>query len=162
MLYTTILPALLLSALALAAPPPTSPSSPVLLPRTDACKADAAAGYCTTLTWTDRTAGASDAPTTDDCQDTCSRVLSEAGDWGVDFTGKPAGWRDRMVGGTCAFTVSRTSDASASQFSFLMANADILDAVGGAVSRFAGAHGGRVKAGGTMSCGGHVVKFYVG
>ncbi|KAI1379211.1 putative necrosis-inducing factor-domain-containing protein [Hypoxylon crocopeplum] len=150
-----LLPAFL-AALAAAAPSP-------LAQRQDLCAGDpSAAGFCTPLTFTDKTGGSAAAPSTSDCQQTCQGILSDAGDWGVDFAGRPAGFRDQMYLGPCQFGVSRTSDRDTSQFFFDMSNQDIVDVVGGSIRRFAGAHGGRVKAEGTMDCSGHVVKWYVG
>ncbi|KAI6080446.1 hypothetical protein F4821DRAFT_251506 [Hypoxylon rubiginosum] len=159
MLYKTALSALLFSALAIAAPP-TSPVSLLLQPRTDACSADPNIGYCKTLTYNDRTVAG--APSGDACQNTCRSVLADAGDWTVDFHGKGAGYLNIMLSSACSFAVSRVSDKDAAQFEFPMHNLDILDVIGGAVGRFAGKHGGNVKADGTMECSGHVVKWYVG
>ncbi|KAI1759883.1 putative necrosis-inducing factor-domain-containing protein [Hypoxylon sp. FL1150] len=163
MLFKTASVALLSGAVLLvaAAPPPTSPAaaaSALLRPR-DACAADPSAGYCTTLTYNDRTK--SDSPSGDACQNTCRSVLSDAGDWIVDFHGKSAGYHDTMVASTCSFAVSRVSDSDTSQIKFNMHNQDIIDVVGQAVSRFAGKHGGKVSADGTMNCSGNVVKWYV-
>jgi hypothetical protein len=44
-------------------------------------------GYCETLSYIDRTLNATDAPSSSDCQDACRGVLSDAGDWLVDFKG---------------------------------------------------------------------------
>jgi hypothetical protein len=44
-------------------------------------------GYCETLSYIDRTLNATDAPSSFDCQDACRGVLSDAGDWLVDFKG---------------------------------------------------------------------------
>jgi hypothetical protein len=44
-------------------------------------------GYCETLSYVDRTLNATDAPLASDCQDACRGVLSDAGDWLVDFKG---------------------------------------------------------------------------
>lgn len=47
------------------------------------------AGYCETLTYVDRTTSSSNPPTTANCQDTCRGILSDAGDWSVNFVGRP-------------------------------------------------------------------------
>lgn len=58
----------------------------------DFCAGDKSiAGYCTVTSYTDRTTSVSGPPTTSECQDACRGVLTDAGDWIVDFTGKPAG-----------------------------------------------------------------------
>ncbi|KAI4859724.1 hypothetical protein F4820DRAFT_462250 [Hypoxylon rubiginosum] len=158
MFHKTAILALLFGALATAAPP----SINALLRPRDACAADKSVGYCTALTYTDRTGGSSAPPTSGQCEDACRSILSDAGDWAVDFAGKPAGYRDEMVLGTCGFGVSRLSDTDTAQFSFLVHNDDMLDVIGESLSRFAGKHGGKVKADGTMDCSGHVVKWYVG
>jgi hypothetical protein len=44
-------------------------------------------GYCETLSYIDRTTTSTDPPSSADCQDACRGVLTDAGDWGVDFTG---------------------------------------------------------------------------
>ncbi|KAI1779049.1 hypothetical protein F4818DRAFT_237792 [Hypoxylon cercidicola] len=155
MFHKTVLLGLLLGALATAAP------SHLQLQQRDACAADPAAGYCKTLTYADRTDGTATS-TSDDCQNQCRAVLSDAGDWSVDFTGTGAGYIDEMVLEACQFGVSRASDTDTAQFSFDMHNQDILDVIGGAVNKFAGKHGGKIKADGTMDCSGHVVKWHVG
>jgi hypothetical protein len=56
--------------------------------QTDFCAGNKdTAGYCETLTYIDRTLNATDAPLASDCQDACRGVLSDAGDWLVDFKG---------------------------------------------------------------------------
>lgn len=45
------------------------------------------AGYCETLTYIDRTTSSPNPPTTANCQDTCRGILSDAGDWSVNFVG---------------------------------------------------------------------------
>ncbi|KAI2605361.1 putative necrosis-inducing factor-domain-containing protein [Hypoxylon fragiforme] len=130
-------------------------------PQNSFCAGDkSVAGFCTALTYTDKTDSAS--PTTSNCEDTCRGILSDAGDWGVDFAGRPAGWRDNMYIGACEFSVSREKDGDASAFAFSMKNQDILDLVDESIDRFAGKHGNKVKAEGTMNCQGHVVRWYVG
>ncbi|XXH02834.1 hypothetical protein Hte_009221 [Hypoxylon texense] len=171
MFFKTVLSGLFFGALATASLLPPSLRA-LLQPRdVDACAADKSAGYCTTLTYTDLTGAASSSssssssspiPTQEQCQAACRSVLSDAGDWGVDFHGRPAGYRDEMVLADCGFGVSRQSDADTSQFSFYVHNQDILDVIDESVRRFAGEHGGRVKAEGTMECSGYVVKWYVG
>ncbi|KAI1137508.1 putative necrosis-inducing factor-domain-containing protein [Hypoxylon sp. FL0543] len=131
-----------------------------LFARQDACVGNGAAGYCTTLSYQDNTDDSSQ--TTDDCQETCRSILSDAGDWGVDFTGKPAGYIDHMVLQACGFGIGRATDDDTSEFSFDVHNQDILDVIDESVKRFAGQHGGKVKAEGTMNCEGHVVRWYVG
>lgn len=44
-------------------------------------------GHCETLTYIDRTTTASGPPSTAECQDACRGVLTDAGDWIVDFRG---------------------------------------------------------------------------
>jgi hypothetical protein len=47
-------------------------------------------GYCNTTSYTDKWASVSGPPTLSQCQDACRGVQTDAGDWIVDFTGKPA------------------------------------------------------------------------
>ncbi|OTB04736.1 hypothetical protein M426DRAFT_320599 [Hypoxylon sp. CI-4A] len=153
---------------------PTTPSSPSLSPREDACAGDpSTAGYCTPISYTDTTTTTvtttvtnknttASAPSTSDCQQTCRSILGDAGDWGVDFAGQPAGYRDDLYLGACGFGVARETDADAAGFAFSVHNQDILDVVRGSIDRFAGSHDGRVSAEGTMECQGHVVRWFVG
>ncbi|KAI0599491.1 hypothetical protein F4775DRAFT_591281 [Biscogniauxia sp. FL1348] len=128
----------------------------------DACTGNQAdAGYCTTLTYVDRTDATAGAPTTSDCQATCRGVLQDPGDWIVQFAGVPAGGRHQMLGYACGFSVGR-GDGEPADLSFSMANQDILDILDEVTRRFGGAHGGgAVAAEGTMECQGHVAKWYV-
>ncbi|KAI1634769.1 hypothetical protein F4809DRAFT_651665 [Biscogniauxia mediterranea] len=127
----------------------------------DACTGNKAdAGYCTTLTYVDRTLSASGAPTTADCQATCRGVLQDPGDWIVEFEGVPAGGRHQMLGYACGFSVAR-GDGEPADLTFSMTNQDILDIIDEATQRFGGAHGGAVAAEGTMQCQGHVAKWYI-
>ncbi|KAK6956143.1 hypothetical protein Daesc_001415 [Daldinia eschscholtzii] len=156
MLYKTLL-VTLFTALAAAIPSP-------LIQRQDACAGDkSVAGYCKTLSYTDRTgASSTSAPSSSDCQQTCRGVLGDAGDWGVDFKNRPAGYRDNLYLGPCEFGVSRETDGDSSQFSFSMHNQDIVDVIDEVIKRYAGQHDGKVRAEGTMDCSGHVVRWYVG
>lgn len=45
-------------------------------------------GYCDTITFADQTTTSPRPPTTAECQDTCRGILSDAGDWIVDFRGR--------------------------------------------------------------------------
>ncbi|KAI1391880.1 putative necrosis-inducing factor-domain-containing protein [Hypoxylon trugodes] len=157
MLRATILLPALLTTLAAAAPS-------WLAQRADSCAGDkSVAGYCTPISYTDvTTSSSSSAPSSSDCQQTCQSILTDAGDWGVDFTGQPAGYRDEMYLGKCGFGIARETDSDTSQFSFSVNNQDIVDVVGESINRFAGQHGGKVKAEGTMNCSGHVVRWFVG
>lgn len=127
----------------------------------NACTGDKSiAGYCTTLTYVDRTNTASGPPTVTECLDTCRGVLSDAGDWGVDFTGKPPGYIDNMLGYPCGFSVGRGA-GEPNDYSFLMHNQDIIDIIDEVNQRFGGLHGGNVAAEGTMNCEGHLATWYV-
>jgi hypothetical protein len=56
--------------------------------QTNQCAGDnSIVGYCETLTYVDRTTSSSNLPTTANCQDTCRGILSDAGDWSVNFVG---------------------------------------------------------------------------
>ncbi|KAI1409896.1 hypothetical protein F5Y13DRAFT_203039 [Hypoxylon sp. FL1857] len=134
------------------------PSS--LFSRQDYCGGTGAPGYCTTLSYQDDTDDSSQ--TSADCQSTCQDILSDSGDWSVDFTGQPAGYIDHMVLEACGFGVGRATDDDTSSFSFKVHNEDILRAIDGSVQRYANLHDGKVKAQGTMNCAGHVVRWYVG
>ncbi|KAL7621615.1 hypothetical protein AAE478_008941 [Parahypoxylon ruwenzoriense] len=148
-----LLPALFVSALA-AVPHPLSH-------RQDACAVDgSASGYCTPLTYADRTVASS--PSSADCQQTCRGVQTDAGDWSADFAGRPAGYRDELWLGPCGFAVAREDDADTAAFEVALQNQDIVELVGEAVRRFAGRHGGKVAAEGTMRCGGRVVRWVLG
>ncbi|KAI1098127.1 putative necrosis-inducing factor-domain-containing protein [Jackrogersella minutella] len=154
MLCAIVFLPMLLVGFTAAAPSPLSP-------RQDSCGGDKSiAGYCTPLTYTDQT-NSSSIPATA-CQHTCQSILTDAGDWGVDFTGQPAGYRDEMFLGTCGFGIARETDADTSQYSFSVANQDILDIIDESIKMFADKHGAKVKAEGTMNCEGHVVRWFVG
>ncbi|KAI1455533.1 putative necrosis-inducing factor-domain-containing protein [Annulohypoxylon moriforme] len=135
---------------------------PSLFTRQDACAGDkSVAGYCTPLTYNDVTK--SDSPvTTTDCLSTCSSILSDAGDWGVDFRGQPAGFVDGMFLSGCKFGIARETDTDTSQFEFNVANQDIVDVIDESIKRFGGSHGGKLSAEGTMNCEGHIVRWLVG
>ncbi|KAI1405195.1 putative necrosis-inducing factor-domain-containing protein [Hypoxylon fuscum] len=152
MLHNIILPAFIFSALIAA--------MPSLFDRQDACATGTSAGYCETLSYNDRTDSSS--PSSADCQQTCRSILTDAGDWGVDFNGQPAGYRDNLVLSDCPFGIERETDGDSSSFSFSVHNQDIIDVVGQSINKFAGNHGGKVKAEGTMKCDGHTVRWYVG
>jgi hypothetical protein len=49
-------------------------------------------GYCTITGYTDKTTSVTNPPTPAECNDACRGVQSDAGDWIVDFTGRPAGY----------------------------------------------------------------------
>lgn len=138
--------------------------SPLIIQRQDACAGDkSTAGYCNTLSYTDRTGTLStSAPSSSDCQQTCRGVLGDAGDWGVDFTDRPAGYRDNLYLGPCEFGISRETDGDNAEFEFSMHNQDIVDVIDEVIKRYAGQHDGRVQAEGTMECSDHVVRWYVG
>jgi hypothetical protein len=44
-------------------------------------------GYCETLSYIDRTTTSPNPTSSSECQDACRGVLSDAGDWSVDFRG---------------------------------------------------------------------------
>jgi hypothetical protein len=46
-------------------------------------------GHCETLSYVDRTSTSTSPPSTADCQNTCRGILSDAGDWSVNFKGSP-------------------------------------------------------------------------
>ncbi|KAI1211977.1 uncharacterized protein F4807DRAFT_417099 [Annulohypoxylon truncatum] len=145
--------------------PSTTPSS--LFTRQDACAGDpSASGHCTPLTYNDvlssSPSSSSGGATTTDCESTCASVLADAGDWGVDFRGQPAGYVDGMFLSGCRFGIARATDADASQFEITVANQDIVGVIGESIKRFGGAHEGRVSAEGTMDCEGHTVRWFVG
>ncbi|KAI0886292.1 uncharacterized protein GGS22DRAFT_160493 [Annulohypoxylon maeteangense] len=134
---------------------------PSLFAQQDACAGDkSTAGYCTPLTYNDVTQSTS--VTTTSCESTCSSVLADAGDWGVDFRAQPAGYVDGMFLSGCRFGIARETDADTEGFEFSVANQDIVDLIGESIKRFGGAHGGKVSAEGTMLCEGHTVRWFVG
>ncbi|KAI1339194.1 hypothetical protein F5Y15DRAFT_416069 [Xylariaceae sp. FL0016] len=128
----------------------------------DTCTGDSSiAGYCTPLTYVDKTSSASGTTNPTQCQHTCSEVLTDAGDWNVDFSGDPTdpGYKHAVLGFDCGFSVSR-GDGEPTSYSFNMANQDILDLVRESSSRF-GADNKSFAAEGTMNCAGHEVKWYI-
>lgn len=138
------------------------PSIPSLFTRQDACSGNKAdAGYCTPLTYNDVTTS-STSITTSNCQSTCASILADAGDWGVDFRGQPAGYIDGMFLSGCKFGIARETDSDTSQFSFDVANQDIVDVIDESIKRFGSSHGGKLSAEGTMTCQGHTVRWFVG
>ncbi|KAF2465092.1 uncharacterized protein BDR25DRAFT_306918 [Lindgomyces ingoldianus] len=126
----------------------------------NACTGDKSqAGYCTALTYVDRTTSVTGPPTVTECLDTCRGVLSEAGDWQIDFRGQPASYVQVMMGYPCEFAVSRP--ASEPQYVTAVHNQDIIDIIDEVNKRFGGLHAGKVAATGTMNCGGHIANWYV-
>ena len=65
------------------------------------------AGYCETLTYEDRTTNNNAPPSTSQCESSCKDVLTDAGDWSVDFKGQPAGYVQHVVNSACSFSVGR-------------------------------------------------------
>lgn len=112
-------------------------------------------GYCTPLTWIDTTIPTS--PAIEQCNNRCSGISNDAGDWMAQFAGKSDAYRDNMVGGPCAFAMSRGSNTTGDLF---LHNQDILDLYYGAIERFGG--GGRVAARGAMTCQGMKVNWFLG
>lgn len=115
-------------------------------------------GYCTPLEYVDRTGSGS--PSSEQCLDTCRSINSDAGDWGVDFNGKPDGYIDHMLHHDCGFSVTRLQ-GDTSDSSFLMHNQDILDLIDESINKFGGTHGGNVGAEGTMMCDGRKYKWII-
>lgn len=133
-------------------------------------------GYCETLTYEDLTSNNGAPPSTSQCESTCKDVTTDAGDWSVNFKGKPAGYVDHMVNSACSFSVGRVSfsasvrdfvanddkgDGEPNDYQFYMDNQDIIDIIDEVNRRFGGAHSGRVSARGTMKCQGHLATWYV-
>ncbi|KAH7392000.1 hypothetical protein DE146DRAFT_634189 [Phaeosphaeria sp. MPI-PUGE-AT-0046c] len=120
-------------------------------------------GYCETLTYVDRTTSSSNPPTTANCQDTCRGILSDAGDWSVNFIGQPDGYRQVLSHAACGFSMGR-APGQPKDYRFDMDNQDIVDIVDEVSKRFAPLHGGRVAAEGTIRCQGFeatwAVEFY--
>ncbi|KAK7179535.1 hypothetical protein DPSP01_003623 [Paraphaeosphaeria sporulosa] len=118
------------------------------------------AGYCTVLTYEDRTTLNTSPPSTSQCERSCKDVLTDAGDWIVSFNGKPAGYVQHMVNSDCSFSVGRGT-GEPSDYQFYMDNQDIVDIIDEVNVRFGGKHGGRVSAQGTMKCQGRLATWYV-
>ncbi|KAK8031382.1 glycoside hydrolase family 18 protein [Apiospora arundinis] len=98
-------------------------------------------------------------PKTGECEDACRGVASDAGDWGANLTGLPAGQRHSVVGYACGFSLGRGPNQP-DPLEFDFQNQDILDVYQGAIDRFATADG-RVAATGTMTCQGKSVQWWV-
>lgn len=118
------------------------------------------AGYCTPLTYKDTTGNFAASPTTGDCQNTCIGVNTDAGDWAVDFSDVAEGGRKSLLLYPCGFAVAR-GDGMPHSATIKMTNQDILDLYEGSIKRFGGAHGGKISAEGTMTCGSYNVKWYI-
>lgn len=114
-------------------------------------------GYCTPNTWTVQPINSS-APTNAECQDACTGVSSDAGDWFANLTGIPAGQRRSVVGYPCQFALGR-GPGQADPLEFPFANQDILDIYDGVISHFGSS--GRTAATGTMTCEGKSVSWWV-
>ncbi|EDU39641.1 Hce2 domain containing protein [Pyrenophora tritici-repentis] len=117
-------------------------------------------GHCEVLSYVDTTTSASNPPTVKECQEACWSVFMDAGDWAVPLAGKPEGYRQRMVGSPCGFSIAAIPNTT-HDFSFAMDNQDIADIIDEVVKRFAPLHGGRVAAEGTVRCDGHEAKWWV-
>ncbi|KAI1177777.1 hypothetical protein F4777DRAFT_576593 [Nemania sp. FL0916] len=117
------------------------------------------AGYCTPLTYTDTTSKFTSPPTTGNCQDACRGVITDAGDWSVDFATAGSGIHGMLLY-PCGFGVTRGKDTPANA-NFLMANQDIIDLYDESINRFGGKHGGKISAEGTMNCSNYLVNWYI-
>ncbi|CAI6297407.1 unnamed protein product [Periconia digitata] len=117
-------------------------------------------GYCTILSMTDVTDKSSKTPTTAQCMNTCRSILSDAGDWIVDFTGHPEGYIDKLSQSSCSFSIGRGAGEGL-DYRFHMHNQDIVDIIDDVNRRFGGLHGGNVAAEGTMECEGHQATWFV-
>ncbi|KAF2824911.1 hypothetical protein CC86DRAFT_395301 [Ophiobolus disseminans] len=117
-------------------------------------------GYCETISYTDRTTTSSDPPSVAECNNACGGVLSDAGDWIVEFQGKPDGFRQNMVGSACAFSIGR-APGQPRDYGFSMHNQDIVDIIDEVNKRFAPLHGGRAAAEGIVRCEGFEATWYV-
>ncbi|KAH7382305.1 hypothetical protein BKA66DRAFT_464208 [Pyrenochaeta sp. MPI-SDFR-AT-0127] len=117
-------------------------------------------GHCETLSYIDRTATSSNPPLATECQDTCRGVLTDAGDWGVSFRGKPEGYRQNMLLYPCGFSMGR-APGQPLDYDFLVDNQDIVDILDEVSKRFAPLHGGRVAAEGLIRCDGWEATWYV-
>ncbi|KAH4402551.1 hypothetical protein HBI56_186570 [Parastagonospora nodorum] len=127
----------------------------------DFCTSNASTpGYCELLSLTDRTLNVTSPPSSSDCQDACRGVLGEAGDWSVDFKGKPPGYIQNMVGSPCGFSMGR-APGQPLEYAFLISNQDIVGILAEVVRRFAGVHGGEVAAEGRVRCGDSEGVWYV-
>jgi hypothetical protein len=143
----------------------------------DYCTGDkSTTGYCETLSYIDRTTTSLDPPSSSDCQDACRGVLSDAGDWGVDFrgthhlipssppadraAGQPASYRQNMVGYPCGFSIG-PAPGQPKDYSFSMHNQDIVDVLDEVTRRFAPLHAGKVAAEGRIKCEGFEAVWYV-
>ncbi|KAI0384942.1 hypothetical protein F5Y04DRAFT_201943 [Hypomontagnella monticulosa] len=147
----------LLAALAASAPPPS-----LLAPRADSCVGDPhAERYCTPIEYRDKTIDSS--PSASFCEQTCQSVLTDPGDWAVDFNGMPAGYRDALMLGTCIFSVGRATDTDTSGFTVMLSNQDIVGVMGEVIKKFAGKHGGKIRAEVVMQCQvTQIVRFFIG
>ncbi|KAF1918947.1 hypothetical protein BDU57DRAFT_442581 [Ampelomyces quisqualis] len=110
-------------------------------------------GHCDTITFVDRTATSTRPPTTAECQDTCRGILSDAGDWVVDFTGHPDGYRQVLNIAACGFSMGR-APGEPKDYQFNMDNQDIVDILDEVSKRFAPLYSGRVAAEGIITCQG--------
>lgn len=152
-----------------------------LRPRqTNQCAGDKTiVGHCETISYNDITTSTTNPPSASECQDTCRGVLSDAGDWLVDFrgplfhsssikffgvvevfvltyfdiTGKPAGYRQNMLGGPCGLSMGR-APGQPLNYTFDMHNQDLVDILYEVSKRFAPLHGGKVAAEGLIKCDG--------
>ncbi|KAF2727926.1 hypothetical protein EJ04DRAFT_593461 [Polyplosphaeria fusca] len=115
---------------------------------------------CTILTYTDTTTKISNAPTPGQCDDTCSHIFGDAGDWIVDFRGQPDGYIDHPIGNPCQLRIGR-GQGEPKDYYFFMTNQDMANIIGEVEKRFGGLHNGKVAAQGTMECGGHKAVWYV-
>jgi hypothetical protein len=64
-------------------------------------------GYCTILTYIDRTSTSPHPPKIAQCYDSCRGYLADAGDWSIDFVSKPENYTDVVSTEPCGFAVGR-------------------------------------------------------
>ncbi|KAI5377558.1 hypothetical protein J4E82_003653 [Alternaria postmessia] len=117
-------------------------------------------GHCDTLTYVDTTLAAKNPPNATECQEACSSIFQDAGEWVVHLEGKPEGYQQHMHNAPCGFSMGAIPNSS-HEFSFDMNNQDMVDIIDEAIKRFAGLHDGKVAAQGTVRCDGHEAMWYV-
>ncbi|KAI0390713.1 hypothetical protein F5Y17DRAFT_47586 [Xylariaceae sp. FL0594] len=150
----TILPALLLLS------PTAFATSPTAAAAADSCLGTPTnVGYCTPLTYTDTTGVYPGNPTTADCLNTCAGV---SGDCSVAFTGQDGGGLRKLVlRRPCGFAIAWGDSGNPPETTVTMNSQDILDLFEESLNRFGGAHGGRIAAEGTMTCGGRNIRWFI-
>ncbi|KAK6201905.1 hypothetical protein LQW54_009219 [Pestalotiopsis sp. IQ-011] len=124
------------------------------------CRTKGKPSLCRPLTWTAQPqTNRAELPTAAQCQQLCSVVSGDAGDWSANLTGATLSEKRGLVDGyPCHFSLGR-GPGQRDTLEVSLDDQDILYIIDGAVTKFGS--GGKVAATGTMTCQGENVTWWV-